>query len=84
MKSSVKKLKILSFILLVMIVLLCFAIGAVYFYKIDYFLPPAMSLALIPLITQLRAALLKISRTNRVCEMKSRVRQLEKDSSVNI
>jgi hypothetical protein len=63
-----------------MIVLLCIAIGAVYFYKIDYFLPPAMSLALIPLITQLRAALLKISKINRACEMKSRVRQLEKDS----
>jgi len=78
---STRKLKMVSYVLALTISLVIIAIGLVYYYKIDYFLPPALSLALIPLIIQFRASILSLKRRQRVKRLKDRVRRMEENDN---
>ncbi len=69
--------KTLAF-LYVAVMFVVVAIGLVYYFKIDPFLPPAMSLVLIPLIIQLNAAHRYKQQIQKTQKMKARVEGLEK------
>ncbi len=83
MNTQTKRVKLVALALSIMIILTLIAIGTVYYYKVDYFLPPAMSLALIPLVTQLYAALGYISRSKRLEKLKCRAKGIEFDNKEN-
>lgn len=74
---SLRQLKVLSALLGFMLLAVIVATGVVYYFKIDYFLPPALVLVMIPLITQLHAALSMIKRQHRLTRLKERAKRIE-------
>lgn len=73
---SMRQLSIVAMLLAFMLAAVVVATGFVYYFKIDPFLPLALVLVMIPLITQLHAALSSMRRSKRMIRFKARAESI--------
>jgi O-antigen/teichoic acid export membrane protein len=75
-KYNTKTLNVVIKLLLVTILMVIISIGLLYYFKIDYYLPIALLVLLIPLTSQLDAALNERRRLSRLMMMKKRAQDI--------
>jgi hypothetical protein len=79
LKKEIKVLKLVTLVLVITSMLVIVSISLLYYFKVDYFLPPALVMLLVPLITQVHAAFFKKKRLSRRILMHERVEHLSDD-----
>jgi hypothetical protein len=77
-QHDMKTLNVVTSLLLLTILMVISTIGLLYYLKVDYYLPPALILMLIPLISQLHAASSEKSRLRKLKLMQKRAESITK------